>query len=378
MARSKLSALAVGLALGLAWASPAHAQTNLFKSSTTGNPKVQSIDAIGFGPQGLLIIGDSKGGQIVAVNTGDTTPQNWSRTDLPKVNEELAGRLGTTAKGIEITKLAVNPASRKAYIAVRKLADKSSVLLTLDGTGKINEFALDNVKYARAKLPAQSKINLITDVTWADDRILAAVQANDTFGSRIVSIPVPLQNDSEGVTFSTETFHVAHNKWETKAPIRTVLPYSQDGKKYLVGAFTCTPLVKYSLDDLQPGAKVKGTSVVEVGNGNTPRDMFTYEKGGKTYILMSTFRMFHSRAPVGPSPYWTVKLDHTLLTESKNINEKALRRVQGKTLESRTDRATVVDTFHGVTHMDRLDNERALVIRTDDKGAMNLAVLALP
>ena len=35
----------------------------------------------------------------------------WSKTEIKNIKEELAGRLGTTAKGIEISKLAVNPAS---------------------------------------------------------------------------------------------------------------------------------------------------------------------------------------------------------------------------------------------------------------------------
>jgi hypothetical protein len=378
MARNKLGgAAAVVLGL-LAWTAPARAQGPVLKATATGDPQIKSIEAIAFAPQGVLLIGDGKGAQLVAVETGDTTLQKWTRNEIPKIDQHLAERLGTNAKGIQLTRLAVNPASGKAYFAVRKMDDKRDLILTVDGSGKVGELALDSVKYARIKLPAgQAKVARITDLTWAGDRVLASVQANDTFASRILSVPAPLVNDAEGTVYSTETYHVAHRKWETHAPIRTVIPYEQDGKKYLVGAFTCTPIVKFSLNDLEPGAKVKGQTVIEVGFGNEPRDMFTYTKGGRTYILMSVYRFFHKRSPVGPSPHWVVRVDADLLRETEKVNQKAIWRTDDK-LKPITNRAQVVESFHGVTQMDRLDDGRALVVRTDDKGTVTLQALALP
>src|SRR5262249_50689072 len=170
---------------------------------------------------------------------------------------------------------------------------KQDFIGTGDGKGKIQEYALDKVKFNRYKMPAEDKSGKIkvTDITFADGRILLAVQAGQTFSSKIYSIDTR-QDDAEPYWISTETFHVAHNKWETNAPIRTVIPYVENGKKYLVGAFTCTPIVKYSLDELKSGERVKGSSVVELGHGNTPLDMFVYEKGGKSYILMNNDRSF--------------------------------------------------------------------------------------
>jgi hypothetical protein len=346
---------------------------------TVGNPGIKSIEAIAFGPDGLLLIGDGRGAQVVSIETGDLAAVKWTKTDIADIRAHLAGKLGADAKGIEILKLAVNPVSQKVYIAVRRLQDKQDVLLTLDGAGKVSEFSFDKVKHNCFPLSAgeKSKITKVTDLTWADDRILVAAQANETFASRIFSI---LPKGAEAVCFSTDTFHVAHNQWETKAPIRTVIPYEQGGKRYLVGAFTCTPIVKYALDDMKPNAQVKGESVIELGYGNTPQDMFIYEKDGKSYILMNTVRMkgFQAKDPVGPSPYWTCKVDYNILAETAKINDKALQRTAGKASESKTDRAVVVPTFHGVMHMDRLDTTRAVVIRTDDKDGMSLAVLALP
>src|SRR5262249_56568076 len=99
-------------------------------------------------------------------------------------------RLGTSADGFDIRKLTVNPASHRAYLAVRKKDGKQDLILTVDGQGKIQEYTLDNVKYNRYKLPADegAPIVSVTDITFADGRILLAVQAKAQFASKIYSI----------------------------------------------------------------------------------------------------------------------------------------------------------------------------------------------
>jgi hypothetical protein len=351
------------------------------QAATQGDPQIKSIEAIGFGPHGLLLIGDSRGAQVVTIETGDTTSKAWSVKEVANIDEAIAMRLGTTAKDLEIRKLAVNPASKKLYIAARMLKKNLDVLMTVDSEGKIADMPLDNVKFTRYSLSAGDKapINKITDLTWAGDRILVAALAKDSFASKIFSINA-MKEDGTATCISTETFHVAHDRWETNAPIQAVIPYEEDGKRYLVGAFTCTPIVKYALDDLKAGDRVKGTTLIELGNGNTPRDMFTYEKDGKKFILMSNFRMFHKNNPAGPSPYWAVRVDFDILKEAKNVNKDAIWRTKGKATESKTDRAVIADNFHGVMHMDKLDNVSAIVVRQGLKGneGLHLNVVALP
>src|SRR5262249_24349948 len=154
------------------WGAPVFG-ASVFKSTTTGTPKITAIDVIGFGPEGVLLIGDGRGSQLVAVETGDTTTKPWTAGPIEKVDEKLAGRLGAPAKGIEIQHLAVNPASGKAYVLIRKQDDKKTLILTVDGDGKIAEFPLENVKYAAVPLPKGEKapVNKVTDVAWAGDRV---------------------------------------------------------------------------------------------------------------------------------------------------------------------------------------------------------------
>ena len=345
-----------------------------FAQADQGNPKLKSIEAIRFGPDGMLIIGG--GSDVVTVETGDTKETTWSKTDITDVNQFLAGKLGLTAKDIEITRISVNPASKKLYAAVRSLKSNQYVILTVDGAGKVEEFSLENVKYNKYPLMVKEKaVTKITDVIWAGGRIVAATQATDTFASRVFTI-YPGKGSS---SFYTETFHTGHNAIETKAPIRCLMTYEENSKANIVGSFTCTPLVKYPLDDAQPDVKVKGTTVVELGQGNTPRSMFAYEKDGKKFILINAGRNNKQPAPkIGlPNAYWVAKVDHNLLKETVNVNENAPWRV-GKGSATLTDRVIVAKDYFGTLHMDQLDNARAIVLREADGKSLKLSVLALP
>lgn len=341
-----------------------------------GDPAVKSINVLSFAPQGVLLIGDGTGSQIVAIETGDVSAKPKLAEAIDGIDAKLAARLGTKADGIEIIDVAVNPASGTPYFAVRKQDEKRNLILTVDGQGEIHEFELKDVSYARIQLKAgEDKIGAITDVAWADTQIVAAGRSNETFASKIFSIDVPLTNDVVGNVYSAETYHVSHRRWETKAPMSVLIPIKENDKSYVVGAFSCTPVVKYPLDSLQPGAQVKGSSMIELGSGNRPIDMFVYEKDGKSFVLSNTFRFHHDRRPFGPSPYWTVKFEQGLLDDGDAVNEKAVLRLKGS--EPATDKIEMVEAFHGVMQMDKLDDAHALVLRQTEEG-VRLEVLPLP
>lgn len=116
--------------------------------------------------------------------------------------------------------------------------------------------------------------------------------------------------------------------------------------------------------------------MIELGSGNRPIDMFVYEKGGKSYVLSNTFRFHHERKPFGPSPYWTVKFEQELLSEGDAVNENAILRLKGSGKPA-TDKIEMVEAFHGVMQMDKLDETHALVLRQVEEG-VRLEVLPLP
>jgi hypothetical protein len=367
------------LAAGLLALAPFAGAADVIRNPTTGTPKIKSVDAIRFAPGGVLLIGDGPGSQLVAVDTGDVKPKPWAAsTKVEKVDEKLAARLGAPAKAIEIKGMAVNPASQTVYFVVRKPAEKATVILTLDGSGAVAEFPLENVKHVAIPLPKgdTAPVTKITDLAWMGDRVLVGATASEEFASKVCSVPAPLDPKAAAVGFSTETYHVSHKKWETRAPMTALMPYELNGKKYVVGAFACTPVVRYPLDEVQPGAKVKGESVIELGSGNQPRAMFAYEKDGKAYVLMNTFRFHHKQRPFGWSPYVTFKMDLGLMGEGEKLNEKAVNRLAGA--KPATDRIAIVPEYEGTVHLDRLDKDRAVVVREEKDGGLTLAAVPLP
>ena len=350
----------------------------VLRNPVTGTPTLKTISVIRFAPGGVLLIGDGPGSQLVAVQTNDSQKQQWEQTTVEGITDKLAARIGIPAKELEIRSMAVHPESRKVYFAVANTRTKKAVILTVDSRGTINEFALENVPHVVVPLPKgeQSPVTRITDLAWMGDRVLIGATASEEFAAKVCSIPAPLDANSKGLAFSTETYHVSHRKWETRAPMTTLMPYEQGGRKFVVGAFACTPVVRYPLDEVQPGAKVKGESVIELGSGNQPRGMFAYEKDGQGYVLMNAFRFHHERRPYGWSPYVTFRMELGLLDEREKLNESALYRLAGT--KPATDRIRLVEEYFGVMHLDRLDKNRAVVIRQLPNGAKELAVLPLP
>ena len=342
-----------------------------------GNSEIKSINVISFAPDGVLLIGDGRGGQIVALETGDTTPVAGTFKAVPNIDQQLAGRVGAPPKGIEIIDMAVNPASGVAYIAARKQDDKSSIVFTVSPQGKIGLFDITSAPHVRVKLGSdKANVSLITDVAWAGSQIVAAARSNETFSSKIFSIPAPLSQETTGHAFSAETYHVSHGRWETKAPMSALIPIKEDDATYIVGAFSCTPVVKYRIDAIQPGATVKGSSMIELGSGNRPLDMFVYEKNGKPFVLANTFRFHHSRKPFGPSPYWTVKFQQGLLMGDDAVNDKAVRRLKSG-YQPATDKIELGEAYHGVMQMDRLGTTHSLAVRDTGK-SVDLVAIPLP
>ena len=345
-------------------------------TSVVGNPELGRIDVLSFAPGGVLLIGDGAKRQVVAILTEDVQPVGRV-SGMKGVNSQLALLLGAPADGVELIDMAVNPASGRIYLAARKQRGKEYLIVTVSGKGLIQHFRLNGRRHAVVPLPEgdQAPVNRITDVAWAGDRLIAAARCSEEFASKIFSTAGALVHGEGGQLFSAETYHVSHRKWETKAPMSVLIPYHEDGRTFVVGAFSCTPVVKYPLDDLKPGAKVKGISMIELGSGNRPLDMFAYEKDGKASVLANSFRFHHAKRPFGPSPYWSVRFDQELLADKEKVNETATRRLTGS--KPTTEKIEMIEPFHGVVQMDRLNEKSAVALREAGDN-LDLVILDLP
>src|SRR5262245_65318892 len=83
-----------------------------------GKPPFQSMGPLAFGPEGILLVADTKGAAITAIATGDTTPASGAKLlKVDGVNQKIAALLGTTADQVLIEDMVVNPITRKDYLA---------------------------------------------------------------------------------------------------------------------------------------------------------------------------------------------------------------------------------------------------------------------
>ena len=171
------------------------------------------------------------------------------------------------------------------------------MIVRISADGKLEELALDNVRFAKAEIPnapapgakqrGQSLRNeSITDLAYVDGRVFVAGPVERGVLLAADRDPVPVQH--EGIDGAAiEIYHGAHGQFETKSPIRTFVAYQIGNEPYLLAAYTCTPLVKVPVAELKAGAHVKGTTIAELGNRNRPLDMIVYQKDGKDYLLMT-------------------------------------------------------------------------------------------
>ncbi len=341
-----------------------------------GDTDIARIGRMSFAPNGVLLVADIGSASIVAIDTGDAGPVKKLKERVNDVDKKIGAALGTDKEGIRIADMAVNPASGKIYVSVQRKADGLNAIIIFDENGTLSPLDLKKSRYVRVSLPVadQKTISNISGVEFSNGRVLAAGQSNEEFSSKIYSLPLPLTHGKSGEVYSTETYHVAHGRWETRAPIQSFIPYEEEGEDYIVGSFACTPIAKFKISDIKKDAPIKGTSVVELGSGNRPMDMFTYEKNGKKWLITNTDRFHHERRPLGPSQYWGVRVDMSYLQADK-INEEAVRRVI--TEKSGPNGIEVVDALFFAKHVAKLNNDEMVILR-DNKGALDLELSKLP
>ena len=344
----------------------------------TGNPGLKSIGRMSFGPSGLLLVADPAGAAVVAIDTGDTGPLVKLKKRIDNVNNLIATSMKAKPEGVKIEDMVVNPKSGKVYLSVRRQQDNHFAILTVDTDGKINPLDLEKSRYVRVTLPAakNAKLRNINSVAFAEDGVLATGQCTDELANKIYSIPFPLEHGAKANIYSAEVYHISHRRWETKTPIQSFIPFEKDGEHYLVGGFGCTPLVRFPLDELKSGDSVLGASIIELGSGNRPLDMFTYQKDGRNWLVTNTFRFHFKKNLFGPSKWWGVRVDMGYISTDK-INENAVRRdTKNKT---GPDGVEIMDVLFGVVQVDKLNDDEIMVLRDrDDSGKLDLELAKLP
>lgn len=340
-----------------------------------------SVGRIGFGPDGLLLVSSPRDASVLAIDTGDAGPLKKLSANIEEVERRLAAGIGGARSGVQIIDMAVNPASGKIYFSLMRVQDRAAVLARINADGKVEDLGLDRLAYVRMTLPSsdQSKLKNVTDLAFVDDQIVVAGQSAEEFANKVFVFPSPFENGETARFYSAETYHVAHGKWETKAPIQSFVPYEEDGKHYIVGAFACTPIAKFPIGDFEDGEKLQGVSVVELGSGNRPRDLFIYEKLGQQWLVTNTQRF--KKNMFGPSKYWGARVDVSYLgaEEDEEINEAAARRNERFPTGPEARGIEVVEELFGAVLVSQLENDEVVILReTDNEKLHHLEVAKMP
>lgn len=329
-----------------------------------GTPDVKSISALAFGPDGILFIGDSKSASVFAIDTKDNgKTEKAAAVEVKKFDQKVAAALGTEVQNITIQDLVVNPVSKKIYCAVH-MADGTPALLRVEGD-KISAVSLKDVSYSSVAInnaPAEDAKDQrgrplrglsISDIDFANGKLMVSGLSNQEFSSTFRSIPFPFTKQQDQT--SLEIYHAAHAKYETYAPIRTFTTADINGKNYLIASFTCTPLVLFPMDELKPGTHVKGRTVAEMGSGNSPIDMITLKKGNDSFLIMS-----NSSRPVFKVKYKSIESYQGSLTTP----------VEESFATAGVDFISLPVT--GVLQLDKLDDSQFVLLQRRSNGDLDL------
>jgi len=268
--------------------------------SAASGPQLESIGPLAFGPNGVLYAADSVGGKIYALELGaQATGGAPGTANVENITQKIAAMLGTDAAQVSVTDLAVDQKTHNSYVSVMRGqgAAAKPALLRVDGAGKITTINTETVQFTSVALPnlpasnpearPNQRATAITHVAYSNGRVWVSGLSNEEFASKLWSVAYPFAKADGGT--SLEIYHDNHQRLETRATMYAFIPYTINNEPYLIGAYTCTPLVKFPISALKPnsGSSYRGTTIAEFGAGNRPIDMVVYNKGGKDFVLMA-------------------------------------------------------------------------------------------
>src|SRR5580700_10615651 len=90
-------------------------------SLVSGKAQLMSAGPLAFGPEGVLFVGDSVAGAVVALDTNDhTAPKSAVKIDVDGIDTKIAALVGVMPDQIAINDLKVNPISKNVYLSVSR------------------------------------------------------------------------------------------------------------------------------------------------------------------------------------------------------------------------------------------------------------------
>ena len=234
-------------------------------AQTGQGPVLASIGPLAFGPDGTLFTADNQGAAIFALDLGAQANGGAAGAKgLDALDEKLAALLGTGAREVTITDLAVHPRTRNAYVSVMRGqgAGAAPALFRIDGAGTIANVSLQTLQFQKVELPNAPAANatarpnprtqVVTDMAFADGRLWVAGLSNEEFASKLRAIPYPFASVDRGrerrdLPWQPQGGRNAVACQRVRARTRI------NNQQHLIAGYTCTPLVKFPIADLKAG-----------------------------------------------------------------------------------------------------------------------------
>ena len=126
------------------------ADSSLKANFEIGDPGITSINAMTFGPEGILFIGDSKSAQIVAIDLSKHPKADNSNVKIDLLDKVIADMLGTSIDQLQITDMAVNPENNNIYLSVHHGSGTPILLMVENNT--LKPLDLSNISHSKTIL----------------------------------------------------------------------------------------------------------------------------------------------------------------------------------------------------------------------------------
>lgn len=285
--------------------------------------------ALEFADDGTLFVGDNYSGAIFAIEMpGESGPEQIMPSSIANIDGRIAALLGVGEQAIEFNDIAAHPITHDLYISVTRIGSSASqpAIIRVSQDQEISLVDLASFEFHRQDLMAfpegettfrprgmgqgmplmprdiaKGDIPLrtlaIMDIEFYEGELFVAGVAHDNFLSTLRRMPYPFDG-SQGIA-NVEMYHITHDQYESRAPIRAMSVQEIDGIPQLVAAYTCSPIVLVPLDDIQDGAQISANTIMDYGNGQ-PLDMIPFQLQGETMLLQGETMLFvtnDSRSP---------------------------------------------------------------------------------
>lgn len=264
----------------------------------------QSFGVLEFSLDDTLFVADSTSGVIQAFDLPNdgTPPAADTAFNILDVDALVAEALGAEGR-IIYSDLTVHPVTREAYMSLSTTIDgaETSAIVAVAPDGTVTKVDLDAIPSTTFELENTADAGVtfwrdipaptlnITDLDYVNGELFVSGVSTGEFASTLRRVPYPF--DGSETSSSIEMYHAAHGQNETRAPIRAMSVVDLDGTPTVVAAYVCTPLVTIPVDGLEDGAHVVGTTIAELGYGNTPLDVIPFSAADmqgnvQSYVLV--------------------------------------------------------------------------------------------